>query len=65
MGKVTGEEWEGARVFVTTSTSGLSASTKPAEKEAIWRPFGQWVKQRREERRLEAETGNAVKEEAT
>ena len=23
---------------------------KPAEKEAIWRPFGEWVQQRRAER---------------
>nr|OQO19753.1 hypothetical protein B0A51_11824 [Rachicladosporium sp. CCFEE 5018] len=44
------EGWEGARVFVSSSTSGLSASTKPAEKEAIWKPFGKWVKQRRRER---------------
>jgi TDG/mug DNA glycosylase family protein len=43
-------EWKGARVFVTTSTSGLAASLKPAEKEAIWRPFGEWVQQRRKER---------------
>jgi TDG/mug DNA glycosylase family protein len=49
MGKVDGE-WEGSRVFVTTSTSGLAASLKPAEKEAIWRPFGEWVQQRRKER---------------
>ena len=42
--------WEGARVFVATSTSGLSASTKPHEKEAIWRPFGEWVQMRRSER---------------
>lgn len=55
------EGWQGARVFVATSTSGLSASTKPAEKEAIWRPFGQWVKERRRERMLEAE--GDVKEE--
>lgn len=47
------EGWEGAKVFVASSTSGLSASTKPHEKEAIWRPFGQWVKKRREERALE------------
>lgn len=45
-----GEGWEGARVFVASSTSGLSASTRPHEKEAIWRPFGEWVKMRREER---------------
>ena len=32
---------------MTTSTSGLAASLKPAEKEAIWRPFGEWVQQRR------------------
>lgn len=44
------EEWEGARVFVTSSTSGLSASLKPPEKEAIWKPFGEWVKGRRRER---------------
>jgi TDG/mug DNA glycosylase family protein len=65
MGRVDGEEWEGARVFVTTSTSGLSASTRPAEKEAIWRPFGQWVKHRREERRIDAESGAEVKHEVT
>lgn len=47
-----GEIWHGARVFVTTSTSGLAASLKPVEKEAIWRPFGDWVKQRRLERKF-------------
>jgi len=45
-----GDIWNGARVFVTTSTSGLAASLKPAEKEAIWKPFGEWVQKRREER---------------
>jgi TDG/mug DNA glycosylase family protein len=45
-----GNVWNGARVFVTTSTSGLAASLKPAEKEAIWKPFGEWVQKRREER---------------
>lgn len=45
-----GNVWRGARVFVTTSTSGLSASTRPAEKEAIWKPFGEWVKGRRAKR---------------
>ncbi|KAF2246533.1 DNA glycosylase [Trematosphaeria pertusa] len=45
-----GEVWKGSRVFVTTSTSGLAANLKPAEKEAIWKPFGDWVQQRREER---------------
>lgn len=45
-----GEPWTGAKVFVTTSTSGLAASLKPAEKEAIWKPFGEWVQKRRLER---------------
>lgn len=43
-------DWEGAWVFVASSTSGLSASLRPHEKEAIWKPFGEWVKKRREER---------------
>ncbi|KAJ4375509.1 uracil DNA N-glycosylase Thp1 [Didymella sp. IMI 355093] len=50
MGVVQEEGWAGSRVFVTTSTSGLAASLKPAEKEAIWKPFGEWVMKRREER---------------
>lgn len=49
MGKIDGE-WEGARVYVTSSTSGLSASLRPHEKEAIWKPFGEWVKSRRLDR---------------
>lgn len=44
------EAWPGARVFVTTSTSGLSASLSLAQKEAIWKPFGEWVQQRRIEK---------------
>jgi mismatch-specific thymine-DNA glycosylase len=52
---VEGEEegddgWGGTRVFVATSTSGLAAYPRPAEKEAIWKPFGEWVQRRREER---------------
>jgi len=45
-----GKVWRGTRVFVATSTSGLAASLTQAEKEAIWRPFGEWVQKRREER---------------
>lgn len=48
MGKTA--DWEGAWVFVASATSGLNASLKPHEKEAIWKPFGEWVKQRRKER---------------
>jgi hypothetical protein len=42
--------WEGAKVFVACSTSGLAASLLPAEKEKIWRELGVWVEKRREER---------------
>ncbi|KAI7175657.1 DNA glycosylase, partial [Hortaea werneckii] len=56
MGRVeVGEEgegetaWDGAPVFVTSSTSGSAASLKPAEKELIWAPFGEWVRMRRHE----------------
>lgn len=45
-----GQLWTGARVFVACSTSGLSASLRPPEKEAIWKPFGEWVSKRRIER---------------
>ena len=43
-------EWEGSRVFVATSTSGLAASMSPKEKEEVWRQLGSWVEQRRAER---------------
>jgi mismatch-specific thymine-DNA glycosylase len=60
MGKC--DDWEGARIFVSSSTSGLSASTKPHEKEAIWKPFGEWVQARRKQRA--AEVDGLVKKEA-
>jgi TDG/mug DNA glycosylase family protein len=57
MGK--SEEWEGARVFVACSTSGLAATLSVAEKERIWSELGVWVEERREERgsiKVEQET---------
>ncbi|KXT03037.1 hypothetical protein AC578_650 [Pseudocercospora eumusae] len=48
MGKT--DDWPGAVVFVATATSGLAANLRPHEKEAIWKPFGEWVMQRRRER---------------
>lgn len=45
-----GDKWEGAKVFVACSTSGLAATLLPAEKERIWRELGAWVEQRRSER---------------
>lgn len=49
------DEWEGAKVFVASSTSGLAATLSPAEKLAIWSQLGSWVKTRRAEREAEAE----------
>ncbi|KAF3764612.1 DNA glycosylase [Cryphonectria parasitica EP155] len=49
-GVVYQDDWNGARVFVATSTSGLAATLRPEEKEKIWRELGAWVEQRRAER---------------
>lgn len=49
-------QWQGARIFVASSTSGLAASLKPAEKEAIWKELGDWCVERRR-RRQERELG--------
>ncbi|RYC65815.1 hypothetical protein CHU98_g364 [Xylaria longipes] len=49
-GKVDDGPWEGARIFVATSTSGLAASLRPEEKERIWKILGDWCVQRRKER---------------
>uniref|UniRef100_A0A0B7K5I0 Uracil-DNA glycosylase-like domain-containing protein n=1 Tax=Bionectria ochroleuca TaxID=29856 RepID=A0A0B7K5I0_BIOOC len=54
MGVIDGE-WEGARVFVATSTSGLAATLSPAEKQRVWSELGSWVKGRRAEREAENE----------
>ena len=58
MGKA--DDWEGAWVFVACATSGLNASLKPHEKEEIWQPFGEWVKQRRKERADEDAVADAA-----
>ena len=55
--------WAGARTFVCTSTSGLAADTKPAEKLAIMSELGDWIKQRREELRIIPSTLPAVQSE--
>ncbi|KAM0250595.1 hypothetical protein ACHAP5_002125 [Fusarium lateritium] len=53
MGVIEGE-WEGSKVFVSSSTSGLAATLSPAEKERIWAEIGSWAIKRRAERELEA-----------
>jgi mismatch-specific thymine-DNA glycosylase len=45
-----GHPWNGSKVFVATSTSGLAANLRPEEKLAIWLPLGEWTQQRRQER---------------
>ncbi|KAG8534035.1 uncharacterized protein KY384_000878 [Bacidia gigantensis] len=52
--------WDGAKVFVATSTSGLAASLSKKEKEEIWAELGSWVQRRREERRVTGDKGMAV-----
>ncbi|KAI0402866.1 DNA glycosylase [Xylaria palmicola] len=42
--------WEGSRIFVATSTSGLAAGLRLEEKERIWKVLGDWCVQRRKER---------------
>ncbi len=54
--------WPGARVFVTTTTSGLAAGMRPHEKEEVWRGLGEWVKQRRLEKGIPDEGGVKVEE---
>ncbi|KAI1756879.1 DNA glycosylase [Xylaria castorea] len=57
--KVDDGSWEGARIFVATSTSGLAASLRPEEKEKIWKVLGDWCVQRRKERAEEKEMTDA------
>ncbi|OJI91337.1 hypothetical protein ASPTUDRAFT_38313 [Aspergillus tubingensis CBS 134.48] len=45
MGRVEG--WEGARVFVATTTSGLAAGMSVMEKREVWDELGRWVVERR------------------
>lgn len=46
--------WEGAKVYVAVSTSGLVAGYTPKRKEEIFRELGEWVNKRRQERGEEA-----------
>ena len=47
--KVGDDEWEGARLFVATTTSGLAAGMRPHEKEAVWKVLGDWALDKRKE----------------
>ncbi|KAJ3498427.1 hypothetical protein NLG97_g1131 [Lecanicillium saksenae] len=59
MGIIDGE-WEGAKVFVASSTSGLAATLSPAQKQNIWNELGAWVKMRRAEREVAVEREAAL-----
>ncbi|KAI1136128.1 DNA glycosylase [Hypoxylon sp. FL0543] len=56
------EPWEGSRVFVAPSTSGLAASLRPEEKERIWKILGDWCVKRRKEREEEASASKSIEE---
>ncbi|KAK4245912.1 uracil-DNA glycosylase-like protein [Corynascus novoguineensis] len=58
-GVVYDPNWKGARVFVASSTSGLAATLKPKEKEAIWKELGDWVVKRRVDRAAAVTTDTA------
>ena len=48
LGREGGNGWfRGARTFVATSTSGLAAGMKPAEKLEVWKELGAWFEPRR------------------
>ncbi|KAK1147571.1 uracil DNA N-glycosylase Thp1 [Aspergillus melleus] len=47
------EGWDGAPVFVATTTSGLAAGMTMAQKEAVWNELGTWVVGRREMKKSE------------
>ncbi|KAI5287900.1 hypothetical protein KEM52_001390 [Ascosphaera acerosa] len=51
--------WDGARVFVATTTSGLAAGMTPAEKLAVWKELGVWVRARRRDRKPLGTAGSA------
>ena len=58
-----GKEWEGARVFVATSSSGLAAGISWEEKVRIWKVLGAFVEERREARGEEGIGGGEAAEE--
>lgn len=49
--------WQGAKLFVATTTSGLAAGMRPHEKEEVWKGLGEWVADRRKEKGIPDEGG--------
>lgn len=52
LGERYGSDWPGARVFVTTTTSGASTNFTFAERVEIWKELGEWVRTKREEGKM-------------
>lgn len=52
--------WPGAKTFVATSTSGLAATMKPAEKLEVWKPLGEWMTARRQEAEATTDPATSV-----
>lgn len=55
MGRINGcSNWDGAPVFVATTTSALAAGMSYAQKATVWAELGSWVVQRRVQRNSRA-----------
>ena len=50
--------WKGARVFVATSTSGLSTIPTYPQKVEIWKDYGNWINERRAARAKEKDAAD-------
>ncbi|KAJ3193083.1 hypothetical protein HK101_005440 [Irineochytrium annulatum] len=57
---LTANEWEGARIFVAVSTSGLNAAYSMQQQMDNWNILGRWVQRRRKERGEASPKTNAV-----
>ncbi|KAL4994736.1 uracil-DNA glycosylase-like protein [Aspergillus recurvatus] len=58
------EKWEGAPVFVATTTSGLAAGMSYPEKQAVWNELGRWVVSKRAGSQGQAQVSVKTKAEA-
>jgi len=52
LGAIEGE-WDGAKIFVAASTSGLAASVSREEKERIYKELGDWMVDKRRQKMLQ------------
>lgn len=64
LGKRKGSDYEGAWVFVATTTSGVSTNFSFDEKVKIWKPLGDWTREMREERFKKANLAHRLNDHA-